>query len=414
MGSYEIIGGKRLDGKLKIQSAKNAVLPMIAGAILTSEEVTIHNCPQINDVLSMVEILRSIGVNAKFFENSLVINSSTLKSYKISDELSKKMRSSVYLLGALISRCKKAVLLKPGGCKIGSRPIDIHIDGLKKLGIIFSCEEEINCYANKIIGNTIKLRFPSVGATINLMLASVFCDGVTTILNPAKEPEIFDFKNFLNSMGANVFIGQNKIVIYGVKKLHGTIYTPMPDRIEEATFLVGLQMTGGSLEIYDANAKNIKLLIDKFSNSTCKSRLYNDIIYVTCNKSSVPISFCTAPYPGFATDMQPQFMAYNTIANGKSIIQESIFEDRFIHVEQLKKMGADIKVEGDKAFVFGVKKLFGERVLATDLRGGAGLVLAGLVAEGKTLISDIHHIERGYFDFDTKLRAIGVEIKKYN
>ncbi len=414
MGKFIINGGSKLEGSIRIESAKNAVLPILAGTLLTSEKVVVLNCPKIKDVLSMIDILTTLGVKTYFEENALVVDPSNITNYEIPENLTNSMRSSIFLTGALISRLKKANISYPGGCKIGARPIDIHVDGLRQLGVsVIEREDGISCIANTIKSNTIILPFPSVGATENLILASVFCEGEVFIENCAREPEIVDLINFLVGMGAKISgAGSSVIKVEGVSRLHGTQYKPMSDRIETATFFTALQMNGGIMEIFNCNVKNILHLCDKFHNNTCKIYVKNDIINIICGKNTLPVQITTAPYPGFPTDLQPQTMAYASVADGVSVIRERVFENRFIHVTELQKMGARIEVRGDTAVVHGIKRLHGARVKATDLRAGAGLVLAGVCAEGVTIVEDILHIERGYLDFDAKLSALGVDIVK--
>ena len=414
MAKYLINGGKKLDGKIKIESAKNAVLPLLAGAILTEEEVIIKSCPKISDVLSMIKILKKLGVKVEFNGDDLLINSSGLNSYTIPFYLTKEMRSSVFMLGALISRLRKARISYPGGCEIGLRPVDIHISALKKLGVdVTEISGEIICLAHNMKSDEVYLDFPSVGATENVILSAVMNKGETVIRNSAREPEIVDLINFLNSMGAKITGGGTETIrIEGVKSLHGTEYKPMPDRIEAGTYLISAIMTGGNVEIHNCPAENILSIIHKFCNNTCKIDTFNDIIHIKGEKSPKAFSIATNPYPGYPTDMQAQAMALATISDGTSFITENIFEMRFKHASELKKMGADIKICGRMAIVRGVKALSGATVCAEDLRGGAALVLAGLSAYGTTTVCDIFHIERGYLDMDKKLAMLGADIVK--
>lgn len=414
MEKYVINGGIRLDGKVEIESAKNSVLPMLAGAILTDEEVVIKNCPKINDVLNMIKILKTLGVKAEFIGKDLLISSKTLNSYTITEDLSKELRSSVFMLGALLSKVGKARISYPGGCDIGMRPIDIHIEGLKRLGVnVLDVSGEVICTAEKIVGNSVYLDFPSVGATENLILGSVFCQGETIIRNAAKEPEIIDLINFLNSMGAKVHGGgSGTVIVCGVKELHGTVYKPIPDRIEAGTFLIAGAITGGEVEVSNVKAENISSLIHKLCNNTCKISIKNDIIHLKSGRVRKAFGVETSPYPGFPTDMQAQIMALLSVSYGTSVIVENIFEMRFKHARELVKMGADIKICGKTAIINGVKSLYGASVKAEDLRGGAALVLAGLSAEGRTIVHNAYHVERGYYLFDKKLRMLGADIKR--
>lgn len=414
MAKLVVLGGRRLSGSVEICCAKNSVLPIISASILTKEQVVIKKCPKINDVLSMIEIIKKLGVSCEFNDGDLVVNSKNLASSKVDKTLAKELRASVLLMGALISRENKAEIPNPGGCEIGQRPTDIHIKALKQLGVKFRFEDErLLCTCSKIKGAKIELTFPSVGATENAMLASVLAEGKTEIRNAAREPEIVDLMKFLNSMGAKVYgAGTSIILIEGVKELHGTEYTPMSDRIEAGTFMVATAITGGELEIKGCNAKNISHLLHKLCDNACKITTYNDIIYIKSKGKRKAFSFSTGPYPDFPTDLQPQTMVLSAISNGVSVINETVFENRFKHVCELKKMGADISTSGRTAVVNGVKNLVGAQVVSSDLRGGAALVLAGLVAEGETIVEGINHIDRGYFEFDKKLLSLGAEIKR--
>lgn len=414
MEKYKINGGKPLSGKIKIDSAKNAVLPILAASILTDEEVVIMDCPKIKDVLSMIKILNYIGVKTEFSQDNLVIDSSGINSYVLPPSLTGELRSSVFMMGSLLSRVKKARLAYPGGCDIGLRPLDIHINAVEELGVtVAEASGELICSAGRVRGKEIYLDYPSVGATENAMLLAVLAEGKTEIHNPAKEPEIIDLMNFLNSMGARVFgAGTSTIFIEGVKRLHGTCYKPIPDRIECGTFLIGAAITGGEIELSNCNAKNISSLIHKLCDNTCKITIKNDIIHLKGGSVKKSFSLETGPYPSFPTDLQSQTMALATVSEGTSVITETVFETRFNHVSELIRMGAGITVKGRTAIINGVSKLHGACVSAKDLRGGAALVLAGLSAEGETVVSDIHHIERGYLNFDQKLKALGADIKR--
>ncbi|MBE5737737.1 MAG: UDP-N-acetylglucosamine 1-carboxyvinyltransferase [Clostridiales bacterium] len=414
MGKYVINGGRKLDGEIKLQSAKNSVLPILAASILTDEEVVVKNCPKIKDVYAMLNILSHLGVKYQFYGDDLLVNASDINSYTIPKNLSVELRSSIFMLGALISRFKKARISFPGGCNIGARPIDIHLLGLEKLGcFITELDEELVCSVKNLVGNDVYLRFPSVGATINIMLASIFAKGKTQIHNAAKEPEIVDLMKFLNKMGAKVYgAGTSTILIEGVKKLHGCEYLPISDRIECGTYMIAAAITGGKMQIYNCNVKNILFLMHKLVNYSCKISIKSDIMYLTSLESRKSFSFTTGPYPNFSTDLQAQTMSLLAVSNGQSVVTENVFENRFNHVQQLIKMGANILVKDRSAFIQGVSALHGADVLAQDLRGGASLVLAGLNAEGKTTINDIHHIERGYCLMNEKLRSLGADIIK--
>ncbi len=414
MEKYVIKGGKKLSGKIEIESAKNAVLPILAGCILTEKEVVIKNCPKIIDVLNMIKILNEIGVKTRYEEKNLIVDASTINGFKIPKELSKELRSSIFTLGALIARLNRAVVAYPGGCDIGIRPIDIHLTALKELGV--KIEEhggEISCVSSGVVGKEIFLDFPSVGATENVILASVFCTGKTIIRNCAREPEIIDLMNFLNKLGANVVgAGSNTIEITGVKKLNGCTYKPISDRIEAGTYLISTAITGGEIEIHNSNSKNISSLLHKISNNTCKITINNDIIYYKFGGIRKSINVSTNPYPAFPTDLQAQITALSCVSHGTSFITENVFEMRFKHVPELVKMGARISVYGKTAVVNGIEQLNGAPVTAQDLRGGAGLVLAGLNANGVTEVYGVKHIERGYFNLVEKLVSLGADIRK--
>ena len=414
MEKYVIKGGRKLSGVLEIESAKNSVLPIIAASILTSDEVVIKNCPKISDVLTMIKILRSMGVKCCFQDKNLIINPSGLNAYTVPENLGKELRASVCMMGALISRAKKARLSYPGGCDIGLRPIDIHLSCLKELGVnVTEICGEIICSAKKLTGKEIYLDFPSVGATENVMLAAVFAEGKTEIHNPAKEPEIVDLMCFLNAMGAKVYgAGTSIILIEGVKELHGAVYRPMPDRIEAGTYLIAAAITGGEIELRNGRIKNISALVHKLCDNTCKISIKNDIMYLKSGVSRKSFSFSTGPYPGFPTDLQPQAMSLACVSSGVSVVTENVFEMRYKHVAELIKMGADITVQGRTAVIKGVDRLNGATVSASDLRGGAALVLAGLSAEGKTVVEEIRYVERGYLDMEKKLTMLGADVKR--
>ena len=408
-----VINGGKIDGSIKIESAKNAVLPMIACAILTEEEVVIKSCPKILDVLSMIRILKKLGVKADFEGENLVINSLGLNSCFINEELTKGLRTSVLMLGALIGRCNSVRITYPGGCEIGKRPIDLHLEALKKLGVkVEDDEREIFCYTDNLIGGEMFLPIPSVGATENILLASVRAKGITKVHNYAKEPEVIDLIKMLNKMGAKIVADEDLLSIEGVKKLNGVEYKPISDRIEAGTFLLAGAITGGKIQIKNANPQNILPLLGKFCESTCKIDLTNDIIYLKSITSRRAFNLTTGPYPLFPTDLQPQTTILACVSDGQSRICEKVFENRFGYTSELVKMGADISVYKDTAIVKGVKRLHGAKLYAKDLRGGASLVLAGLVAEGQTEVYGVKHIERGYHNFDGKLKALGAKIKR--
>ncbi|MBQ7307632.1 MAG: UDP-N-acetylglucosamine 1-carboxyvinyltransferase [Clostridia bacterium] len=413
MSKYVINGGKKLFGKLYVPSSKNAVLPILAGSIMCDEKVVIKKIPYFSDVLIMLKILEEVGCKVNKFEDNIEIDTQNLHNFQLSENLTKDIRSSIFMLGPLLTKFKKAKVAYPGGCNIGLRPIDLHIKGLKALNVKIAEEYGfISCDGSNMKPATINLDFPSVGATENLIMASVKLKGKTTIINCAKEPEIIDLQNFLNSMGAKIVgAGSDTIEIEGVDRLHFSCYTPIPDRIIAGTYLIGVAMTGGNLLLENVKSQDLTILIDKLKGISCKIKCEYDKIYLESSgklKSFGEIS--TSPYPGFPTDLQPQMMALATCLKGVSIIEENLFESRFKHIPELKKMGAKIILKDKCAIISGKNKLFGANVYATDLRAGSALVLAGLKAEGVTIVNDIHHIERGYLDLDKELKNLGADI----
>lgn len=415
MEKYVINGGKKLEGSVNIQTAKNSVLPILAAAVLTDSPVTIMNVPDISDVRNMVRILGCLGCNVRYSCQDMIIDSSSAYNCEIPRELAHELRSSVFLLGSVISRFGKAKIAYPGGCDIGLRPVDLHLTGLKRLGVKISERNGfIVCGCDKLTGNEIMLDCPSVGATENIMLAAVKAEGTTVIKNAAREPEIEDLQNFLNAIGAKVCgAGTGTIVIEGVKKLKGASYQPISDRIEAGTFLIAAAMCGGQIELCGTSSENLSSLLHKLRENGCKLRIKNDKIYIKNDKRPVSVkSVETQPYPGFPTDLQAQMTALCAICSGNSIVTENLFETRFKYVPELCKMGADITVVGRSAFVRGVEGLKGATVIANDLRGGAALVIAALAAEGRSEVLDISHIDRGYSQFEQKIRLLGGEIRR--
>lgn len=415
MDKFIIEGGNRLCGAVQTQSAKNSVLVLLAASILTEEQVTIENVPHISDVLHMSEILQKLGADVCFADGNVTISSGNAAERDLSSHLTRELRSSVFMLGSVLTRFKHARISYPGGCDIGLRPIDLHLFGLKKLGV--KTEERdgyIVCNAEKLVGANIHLDFPSVGATENIILASVKAQGETVITNAAKEPEIRDLQDFLNQMGAGVRgAGTDTIVVRGVQRLHGTRFTPIRDRIEAGTFLIACAMCGGEVCVEGVKRQNIAALINKLSENTCKIHIENDKIYIRSNgnlRSNRHIE--TLPFPGFPTDLQAQMTSLNSIAAGACILTENLFETRFRHVPELIRMGADITVKDRTALVRGVERLHGAVLSAEDLRGGAALTLAALCAEGKSEVCNLSHIDRGYDGLDKKLRAVGAKIER--
>ena len=416
MVKYIIKGGKRLEGTVKISGSKNSSLPIIAASILNGGKTTLYNVPNIHDTQMMFEILKQLGGKIEKKNNKVIIDTSKINKYEISEELMRQMRSSVILAGGLLGRYRKATFSYPGGCDIGTRPIDLHLKGFKNLGInITKNYGNITCSCDKIIGAKIDLDFPSVGATENVILASTLGEGITQISNAAREPEIIDLQNFLNKMGAKIKgAGSNQIIIEGVKKLKDVSYNIMPDRIEAGTFLCASAITGGKIRLENITPNHLTPVISKLEDANCKIQVEKDSIEIKAPKKIKALEVKTMPYPGFPTDMQSLFLSTVTIAKGTSIIVENIFENRYKFVPELIRMGAKITVEGKSAIIKGVRKLYGTNVKATDLRGGAALVLAGLNAKGITSIENIEYILRGYENFEIKLRKLGADIKLEN
>ena len=416
MEKLVVNGGKRLEGKVKISGAKNAVLPIIAASLLGTSPSILEEVPDLEDVRTISEVLGHLGVKvANGGNNTLNIDSSVISSCEAPYELVRKMRASFLIMAPLLARCGKAKISLPGGCAIGTRPIDLHLKGFDALGAKIDCGEGyIEASApNGLKGARIYLDFPSVGATENIIMAACMAEGQTILENPAHEPEIIDLVNYLNVMGANIKgAGTNIIKIEGVKALKGCNYTIIPDRIEAGTYMVAAAMTNGDVYIENALSEHLKPVIAKLKEAGVFIQEEINGIRVKGTGNIKAVDIKTLPYPGFPTDMQAQLMAMLTIADGSGIVSETVFENRFMHVDELKRMGANIKVDGRSAIVDGVKKLSGCQVKATDLRAGAAMVLAGLVAEGETQIGCIHHIDRGYDGLVDKLCNLGADIKR--
>lgn len=412
MSRFIIQGGKKLEGEIEISGSKNAALPIIAATVLNAGTTTLYNVPDIQDVNTMFEILKKIGTTIKRKNNKIIINTSKIHTYEIPDDLMRQMRSSIILAGALLGKYHKARFSCPGGCDIGSRPIDLHLKGFEKLGVNIKEEYgEIYCDAEKIIGTQIHLDFPSVGATENIILASCLGEGTTVITNAAREPEIEDMIKYLNKMGAKINgAGTDKVEIVGVKKLSEISYNIMPDRIETGTYLVAGAITNGNIKLLNVNSKHIEPILNKLDEVNCKLNISNNEIEIIAPKRVKAVDIKTMPYPGFPTDMQSIFGALLITAKGTSVITENIFESRYKYTQELIRMGAKINVEGRIAIIKGTKKIQGTNVVATDLRGGASLVIAGLYANGVTQIDNIHYILRGYEKMDEKLKKVGAKI----
>mgnify|MGYP003303001638 CR=1 FL=1 len=415
MDKYIIDGGEKLFGKVELQSAKNTVLPLLAASVLTDEPVKIRGVPTISDVENMLRILTELGCKIKRQKDCAIIDSVNAASHEIPARLTKELRSSVFMLGSVLTRFRRAKISYPGGCDIGLRPIDLHLSGLKRLGVEIAEEGGyIDCVADRLVGAEILLDFPSVGATENIILAAVKAEGTTVIRNAAKEPEIVDLQNFLNAMGASVRgAGGGTVVVHGVKRLHGVEYTPIGDRIEAGTYLIAAGCCGGEIEVCGLSAENIAALLHKLRENGCKIHTKNDKIILQSDGKLKSVDLVeTMPFPGFPTDLQAQYATLCSVANGTTLVVENLFETRYKYAAELKRMGADITVRGRTAVIRGVEKLHGARVTAGDLRGGAALVIAGLVAEGQSEVLDLSHVDRGYADFEYKLKKLGGKIRR--
>ncbi|HOR86731.1 MAG TPA: UDP-N-acetylglucosamine 1-carboxyvinyltransferase [Bacillota bacterium] len=416
MDRYIIVGGHRLEGDVRVDGSKNSVLPVLAATIINGKESVIHNVPELKDVDSLIGLLRTIGCKCLFENNTLIVKSNNSLDTLIPEKPVREMRSSIILMGAMLARNGKVKISYPGGCEIGPRPIDIHLFGLRKMGTkIIEAHGYISCECDKLRGVEINLDYPSVGATENIMLAATTAEGVTIIQNAAKEPEIVDLQNFLNGMGARITgAGTSTVKIEGVKEFRDVEHTVIPDRIVAGTLMSAAAITGGNVVLNNVITDHLKSVSSKLSETGCIITEYQNSLQIMCNRKPKAAEVIkTLPYPGFATDMQAQMMAVMTIAKGTSIFIETVFESRYKHVEELMKMGASIKVDGRTAIVRGVKKLTGAEVRAGDLRGGAALVLAGLAAEGTTVVDNVKlHIDRGYDRLENKLIKLGADIHR--
>lgn len=415
MDQYIIKGGNPLVGEIEIGGAKNAALGILAAAIMTDETVTIDNLPDVQDINVLLEAISGIGaVVNRINRHKVTINGSMIGEVSVDYEYIKRIRASYYLLGALLGKYKKAEVPLPGGCNIGSRPIDLHLKGFRALGASVSIQHgSIIAEAERLRGRHIFLDTVSVGATINIMMAASMAEGFTSIENAAREPHVVDVANFLNSMGANIKgAGTDLIRIRGVEKLHKTEYSIIPDQIEAGTFMFAAAATKGDVMVKNVIPKHLEATTAKLEEIGCEVEEFDDAVRVVASKRLHTTNVKTLPYPGYPTDMQPQIGVTLALAHGTSIVTESIFENRFKYADELSRMGANIKVEGNSAIIDGVKKLTGARVSAPDLRAGAALVIAGLAADGITVVDDIVYIQRGYECFDEKLRSLGAEIER--
>ena len=408
MAQYIMNGGSPLVGEVAIGGAKNAALGILAAAIMTDEDVYIDNLPDVKDINVMLEAIKAIGASVdRLDRHSVKINASSVKDVLVDDEFIRRIRASYYFIGALLGKYKSAEVALPGGCNIGSRPIDLHLKGFKALGA------EIEIESGRVKASDIYLDTVSVGATINIMMAASLAEGKTVIENAAKEPHIVDVANFLNSMGADIKgAGTDVIRIKGVKALHGSRYSIIPDQIEAGTFMCAAAITKGDITVKNVIPKHMEAISAKLMEMGCEVVEFDDAIRVIAKNNQKSTNIKTLPYPGFPTDMQPQITTALALASGSSLVVESIFENRFKYVDELARMGTNIKVEGNTAMVIGVSKLRGAALKAPDLRAGAALVLAGLAAEGQTTVDDIKYIKRGYEDFEGKLASLGADIKE--
>ncbi len=404
-----------LRGTINIDGAKNAVLPIIAATLLANDICVLKSVPNLRDVHVISDLLRHLGAKVEYKDNILTVDSTGISTYEAPYDLVKKMRASFLVMGPLLARFNHTKISMPGGCAIGTRPIDLHLKGFKALGSKVNIDHGfVEAKTEKLLGDKLYLDFPSVGATQNIMMAAVLADGVTTIENAAEEPEIVDLANFLNEMGGSVRgAGTNTIKIKGVKKLHGATHTIIPDRIEASTYMVAAAMTKGDVTLNNVILDHLKPVIAKLTEAgaTIYESDEENSIRVVGPEKIRPIDVKTLPHPGFPTDVQAQFMAMLTVADGTGVVIETVFENRFMHVTEFNRMGANIKIDGRSAVVNGVDSLVGADVTATDLRAGAALILCGLIAEGTTNINEIYHIQRGYVDIDKKLRALGGEVE---
>ena len=416
MEKLKIIGGKKLSGSISCSGAKNAALPMLAATILSDKPITFKNLPYLQDITTMFEILGSMGADITLNESmDFIISTSQLHDYEARYELVKTMRASILVLGSLVARHGFARIALPGGCAIGTRPVDFHLDALEKLGAKIELKNGyIEATSKKLIGCEINFPGVSVTGTENIMMAAVLAKGQTVLRNVAKEPEVEDLANFLNSMGAKIIgAGTDEIIIDGVENLDGTEFSIPADRIEAGTYLIAAAITGGDVTISNVQAPRMNNILDKLKLSGASVIVGDDTIQLIMeNDSILPVDISTAPFPGFPTDMQAQFTVLNALSEGSSVVTENVFENRFMHVQELNRMGCDITVKGSNAFIKGVNALNGAPVMATDLRASASLILAGLCAKGETIVDRIYHIDRGYERIEEKLSYLGADITR--
>jgi len=410
----KITGGRPLQGEIRISGAKNAALPIMCAALLTAKPVTLANVPALRDVSTMAKLLGQMGLRVERAAERVVLHAPSIEDPTASYDLVKTMRASVLVLGPLLARCGRARVSLPGGCAIGARPVDQHVKGLEAMGATIAVEHGyMHASAERLRGARIVMDLVTVTGTENLMMAAALADGETLIENAAREPEVVDLARCLTAMGAKIEgAGSAVIRITGVRSLGGAEHRVMPDRIETGTYLAAAAATGGSVRLTDAAPDSLDATLDKLREAGAKISTTDSSIEVEMADRSNAVSVRTAPYPGFATDMQAQFMALATVARGTALITETIFENRFMHALEMQRLGADIRLEGNSAIVRGVERLQGAKVMATDLRASAGLVIAGLVAEGETIVDRIYHLDRGYEALETKLSALGARIER--
>ncbi len=417
MDKHLIFGGKPLNGEVRISGAKNSVLPILAGGLLADEPVIVSNIPHLNDVTTMMALLGQMGVKLTVLEGMTIeVDARRTSNFIAPYDLVRTMRASILVLGPLVSRFGYALVSFPGGCAIGPRPVDFHVEGLRQMGADIAIKGGyIEAHApNGLTGANIKFDVVTVTGTENLMMAATLAKGTTTLENAACEPEVVDLAGFLNTLGANIQgAGTSTITIEGVEKLCGGRYSVLPDRVESGTYLVAAAITGGKIKLKKTDASLLTIVLDKLREAGAEIIIEGDTITLDMHGKRVKaVNIDTAPYPGFPTDMQAQFMALNAVAEGESVITENVFENRFMHVSELKRMGADIEISGNQARIKGIQHLTGAPVMATDLRASASLVIAGLVAKGETLVDRIYHIDRGYECIEEKLAQLGAEIKR--
>ena len=414
MDKLLIEGGAVLRGEVAISGAKNAALPILCAALLSAEPLELSNVPELNDIATMLRLLEEMGVKIQRDGHRVTLDASQISNPVASYERVKTMRASILVLGPLVARCGEARVSLPGGCAIGARPVDQHIKGLQAMGAEVTVEQGyVHAKANRLKGARICTDMVTVTGTENLMLAACLTAGETIIENAAREPEVVDLANCLVAMGARISgAGTDTIRIQGVERLHGAQHRVMPDRIETGTYLCAAAVTGGTVRLTDTSAAYLDAVVDKLLDAGCEITMERDAIRLQAPARLKAVSLRTAPYPAFPTDMQAQFMAMNCVADGVATIRETIFENRFMHVNELLRLGANIQIEGNNAVVRGVERLQGATVMATDLRASASLIVAGLVAQGETLIDRIYHLDRGYEKIEDKLHALGARVRR--